>query len=285
VNILSTWKNLLDDPKLLWLVGLSLIVVSTQLYIPVPIPVDQPVREFWETIDALPPNSNVYVGADISAGLAGDTVDPGIVIIAALLKSDLDVIIYSPGSYSDPFTIQMLNGAMEVLGYPTPYYESPLYGERLVDLGFIPGGVTTVVSQANSIRDLTPLDRFGNSLDDMPASQGFDNAGDMDLIVGMGAGPLNAWPGVLTVPYDLPTLYLYHAGGLAMVSINYVSGQCEGYVAGVKQGAQLELLSGIAGNNMIGIVALVFVNGFALLGLVASNIYAAYQRLTRKEET
>jgi F0F1-type ATP synthase membrane subunit c/vacuolar-type H+-ATPase subunit K len=285
VNILSTFRNLLEDPKLLWLIGLSLIVVSTQIYLPIPILIDTPVKEFYETIQNLPPNSNVYLAADISAGLAGDTVEPGVVIIATLLEADLDIIIYSPGAYSDPFTIQMINGAMEVLGHTTPYQDSPLYGERLVDLGFVPGGVTTIVSHANSIRDLTPMDRFGNNLDDMSASQDFDSAFDMDLIIGFGAGPLNAWPGVLTVPYDLPTLYLYHAGGLAMVSINYVAGQCEGYVAGVKQGAQLELLSGIDGKNMIGIVALVFVNAFALIGLVLSNFYGIYQRVTGKEVT
>ena len=75
-----------------------------------------------------------------------------------------------------------------------------------------------------------------------------------------------------------------------MVSINYLSGQCEGYVAGVGQGAQLELITGITGNNLSYVSANLLVMGFAFIGLVGTNVVYLYRRFAgnnkqKKEET
>jgi hypothetical protein len=249
---------------------------SAVVYVPMPVPVDQAVQDFATEVEKLSPNDNVYINSGLSPGIAGDTLDVEIVIMRYLLSKDVDIIIYAGSPVSDAFKIDVLNAAMG-----DPYWESPWYGERVVDLGYVPGGIPTAVQHANSIRGLNPTDRFGTPLDDLPASQDFDSAEDMDLIYGSGAGPLNAWPAIFTVPYRIPTLYLYHAGGIAMLSINYASGQCQGYVAGVGQGAQLELLTGIPGNNMIYSTSLVLVNAFAIIGVIGSNLYWAYQRLSK----
>lgn len=272
---MSLWNQIKSNPKFLYLIGMSLMIVSALVQIELPILVDTPVKDFKAAIDALNPGDNIYIAQNIGPELAGDTLEAAIVIIKYLVESDLDILIYSPVPTDDPFTIEMMEG---VLG--ENYQEHPYYGERIVDLGYVPGAVLVVLQHANDIRLISPLDRFGVHIDNYAATQEFNGAADMDLIVGFGAGPLNAWPPLLTVPYNLKTLYLYHAGGKAMVSINYLSGQCEGYVAGVGQGAQLELITGIQGNNLSYVSANFLVMGFAFIGLVGTNILYLYQRFT-----
>lgn len=281
MSILSLWEKLKESKQSQnWLLYFTVVLLMVAALFPlstlaVPLQVDNAVQDFADAVDKLEPGDNVYIMSGLSSAIIGDTRDPEAVIIKLFLEKGVDIIVYTGSPESDSILIGILN---EVMG--TPYWESPLYGEQLVDLGFVTGGGVTVVQHANDIRALNPTDRFGTLLDDLPAAQDFNSANDMDLIYGSGAGPLNTWPALLTVPYDLPTLYLYHSGGVAMLSINYLSGQCEGYVAGIKQGAQLENITGIQGTNMRYMVAACLLNGLALGGLIVSNIFWLYRKMS-----
>ena len=277
---MSLWEKIKENKRSQnWLLYLTVVLLMVAALFPlstlsIPLEVDNAVQDFADAVDKFEPNDNLYIMSGLSSAIIGDTRDPEAVIIKLFLEKDFDIIVYTGSPESDSILMGILN---EIMG--TPYWESPMYGEQLVDLGFVTGGGITVVQHANNIRLLNPTDRFGTPLDDLPAAQGFNSADDMDLIYGSGAGPLNTWPALLTVPYDLPTLYLYHSGGVAMLSINYLSGQCEGYVAGIKQGAQLENITGVQGTNMRYMVAAVLLNGLALVGLITSNIYWLYRKM------
>jgi hypothetical protein len=277
---MSLWEKFKENKRSQnWLLYLTVVLLMVAALFPlsslsIPLEVDNAVQDFADAVDKFEPNDNLYIMSGLSSAIIGDTRDPEAVILKLFLEKDFDIIVYTGSPESDSILMGILN---EIMG--TPYWESPMYGEQLIDLGFVTGGGVTVVQHANDIRKLNPTDRFGTPLDDLPAAQDFNSAEDMDLIYGSGAGPLNTWPALLTVPYDIPTLYLYHSGGVAMLSINYLSGQCEGYVAGIKQGAQLENVTGIQGTNMRYMVAAVLLNGLALVGLIASNIYWLYRKM------
>jgi hypothetical protein len=275
---LSAWDKIKKDPRYVYLLTAAIIILSPYMAFQIPLNIDPPVADFVASIEALNPGDNIYISNSLGSTIIGETLDPQIVIIKYMLEKDLDIIFYSTSPDGDAIGIQTLEAIMGV-----PYQDHPWYGENIIDLGYVPGGATAILSHSNGIRDLNPVDRFGTSLDVLPAANNFNTANDMDLIFGSGAGPLNTFPAVLTVPYNLPTLYLYHSGGAAMMSINYVAGQAQGYIAGVGQGAQLELLTGVKGNNQTFQVAITLVSLLALSGLIVSNVYYLAVRGRRTE--
>ncbi len=276
---MSAWDKIKKDPRYIYLLTAAIVILSPFLYIPIPLTIDKPVADFVATIEALKPHDNVYFGSGLTSTIIGETLDPQIVILRYMLEKDLDIILWSTSPDADAITLQTFTA---VLG--ADYQNSPYYGKNIIDLGYIPGGGTTIISHANGIRSLNPTDRFGTPLDDLPAAQDFNTANDMDMIFGSGAGPLQQFPATLGIPYDLPTLFLYHSGGAAMMAIHYASEQAQGYIAGVGQGAQLELLTGVQGNNIIFQVAITLICGLALVGLIVANIYSLATRSKRMEE-
>lgn len=272
-------EKITGEPRLIYLICFIIIMISTYVTITVPLVVEPNVTDTALEIDKLQEGSKVYFVGELTSALVGDTIDAQIVIFKALLSKGCHILVWATNAEADVFNIQTLEAAMGA-----PYEESPLYGTQVVDLGFVPGLGVTVKQHTSDIRSLNPRDRFGNLLDDLPATQNFNKAEDMDLVYGSGSYPVHAFAALLSVPYDLPSILLYHSGGAAMVSTYYATGQYAGYVAGVLQGAQLELeLSRVANMPIAGdaikyAFVVVGVNGFTVIGIVAANIYGAIAR-------
>jgi hypothetical protein len=277
---MSTWDRIRDDPRYFYLVLILIIAFSTYVNVVIPITPDINVVDFNAALDRIDPGENVYIESGLHYAIIGDTLFPLQVIVGTLLDKGAHIILWSTGEQSDAITIQVLNAVMGA-----PYRESPLYGEHLIDLGYIPGGLVVTLEHMTNIRGINPRDRFGTSLDSLPAATDFNGYEDINLAITAGALGVNGWPGLM-VPYQefFDILFLYHSGGLAMCSTQYQVGNIQGYIAGVIQGAQLESLTGKAFGCMAYVANATYLAALTVFGMIFVMIYSAARppSLTRR---
>lgn len=274
MSILDTIRR---DSRFIYLVTIALVFFAAYTTVQLPLLIDPNISDFADVIADIEPGDNVYFTDCLSSAIVGDCQEPEIVILRGFVDQGADVIIWSMYEESHAIVTVVMN---EVLG--KPYWESPLYGEQVVYLGYIPGLGVTTVQHASSIRALNPTDFFGTPLDDLPACEDFDNAYDMDVVFGSGYFPVHGYAALLHVPYRMPLVTLYHSGGAAMQSTYYVTGEFAGYVAGVIQGAQLEIAAGIKGGCSKYAFVVTLVNAFTIIGMIGGLIYGVYFRIPEK---
>ncbi len=119
------------------------------------------------------------------------------------------------------------------------------YGDRLVNLGFVPGGETAVAAMARDFPATFPKDYYGNSTAGMPAMAGVKTAKDFTLVV---AAAVNITPGGLDWvkqvqgPYGTPLVFLSGAMLVPQFVPYLQSGQLKGMLKGISGSAQYETL-------------------------------------------
>lgn len=238
------------------------------------------------TIEALPSQSPVLVAFDYE-GSRLDELEPGVLMVLRQLASkDAHVVAIS----TTPFGPALAQRAWRSVS-KEPGWQSPTYGERFVNLGFLPGseaGLRTLLA-ASFTADALQSQRdviSGQPLATLPAMRNLESLSDIQLIVIVAAESRDVQLWVEQIGTYYPTLPLVAVvpAGLEPVLIPYVaSGQVRSLLAGIvpAAGYEQQRSSGYGATRRLnGMLAAAVV--FMVVVLVA-NIMALLRRSRRQE--
>jgi len=237
----------------------GIITISSVAPIAFPLPIMQWSRDFYNTIEegvvvdfADPPRNfeGVKEGTRVlilCSGevdkLWGDMSEAVTVVWKDLMARDAHILLYQSSANNkatlDKYLIPLMYG-------PNPQ-NHPDYGTKFVNLGFVPGGTGLLEQWRDSIREITPIDAYGNRLEDLPMMSNFDELKvDCDLMVGLDARGLDA---IYVVRYNTPILEMGGTDSASYLASSYTAGYFKGMLMGQRGGAEYELLSGIPGKS------------------------------------
>lgn len=249
----------LSDSRWIYLMIFGIITISSVAPIAFPLPIMQWSRDFYNTIEegvvvdfADPPRNfeGVKEGTRVlilCSGevdkLWGDMSEAVTVVWKDLMARDAHILLYQSSANNkatlDKYLIPLMYG-------PNPQ-NHPDYGTKFVNLGFVPGGTGLLEQWRDSIREITPIDAYGNRLEDLPMMSNFDELKvDCDLMVGLDARGLDA---IYVVRYNTPILEMGGTDSASYLASSYTAGYFKGMLMGQRGGAEYELLSGIPGKS------------------------------------
>ncbi len=262
---------------LLFVVTVPLLVGRPLL--PRAIEPSEPTQALYARIEQLPPDAPVVVAFDYDPSGSDEMNLVAQVLLGHLMDRQARLIIVSLLP-TGPATAQQL---MAELTADRPDYADG-YGQRYVNLGYIPGQAAAARLFGETVGRSFPRDFFGTPLTDLPLMDGLIGAQDLDLIVSLTANQehLRWWIEQVGTPLQVdmvggvsaqiePAALAYHATDPP---------QLLGLVSGVPGAAQYEALLGRAPTGSVAAQLDVQLAGHGLLVLVGliGGIVALVQR-------
>lgn len=260
--------------KLIHLLLFVLLSLPFLVAIPLPIPVNKPTRDAYETVQSVPEGSIALVNFDFSTQSAPELYPQAYALLRHAIKKHFKFVIIS--FYSPDAVLYARNALTEVdlTGYK--------YGTDYVHLGYFPGGESTIAAFGRDTLALVRADAEGRSVDNMPLMQKTRNAKDFAIWLIGNYDPLPfvkqinaAYGSTLVVGCDsisYPRLLPY-----------YQSGQFKGLLNGVRGGAEYEILLGYAGQATSIMNVQSFSHMFIIFAIAAGNVAYYVSRGAKKK--
>ncbi|MDP2872373.1 MAG: hypothetical protein Q8P31_07550 [Bacillota bacterium] len=234
MNVLRVLGNI--DRRIIYLLLIVAIIGPLMRPIGLPTMVEPMTRQAYAAVNALQTGDVLCLAMDFSVGYKDDLMAGVIAMVQHALDRGANVIM--PAVLQDgPMLADEVIRLFEGRGYKR--------GERLVNLGFRPGGETAVAAMARDMRGTYPQDHYGTPVDALPAMNGVSTAADFDLVI---AVAVNITPGgidwIKQVQGPFGTKTIFHSGTMLVPQFTpYLqSGQLVGMLKGISGSAQYESL-------------------------------------------
>lgn len=290
-------KYNLKDMRLIYLMIFSIMFIASIAPVVLPLPVLKWVQDFYNTLQnggtvsfATPARTfgGVKDGSRVlilfsseTSSLWGDMSESTMAVFRYLVQKHAHLLIYCSSS--------TLQNILEIYVFPLIYgsgniRDHPLYGTEVVFLGFVSGGDALFEAWRTSIRGFTPRDIYNNLLSSLTMMNNIDSTKtDIDLIVGFDARAVDS---TFVSRDNNLVLLLGGTDSASYLAYYYTAGFVKGAIYGQNQGAQFEILSGIAGKAMSYAENTLFLATAMTLIIVGSNIqYLRNRGGIKKQET
>jgi len=272
------WK----DTRLIYLMIFAVIYISSIAPVTLPIPVVQWSRDFYNTIDkgvtvsfASPPRvfggvkegTRVFIlNSGETSKLWGDMSESVSVVWRDLRRRGANILLWS----SSPDCEAVFNQYLLPLIYGPDVKSHPDYGKKLVNLGYVAGGNQLLEQWKDSVKAITPVDVYGNRLENLPMMANFDALkSDADLMIGLDARGLET---IFVVRYNTPVLEMGGTDTAAYLALSYTAGYFKGMLMGQRGGAEYEFLSGLPGKAMSYAQNTLTLSAILTVAMIAANI-------------
>lgn len=252
------------DRRAIFLVTLLAVLVPLLHPVGLPIHPTRKVVGLYETIDALPPGSVVYLATDWDPGGAPELYPMAQAALRHLFRRDMKVIAGTLWPTGGAMTSSVLREIAAEFGKE--------YGTDYLDLGFKDGREVAMVSIATDIAGVYPLDVRGAPTASYPIMQDVKGFDDVALLVSFSAG----YPGTKEWLQQVQRRW-----GITMVSCttgvgepelvpNFQAGQLAGLAGGLAGAAEYEKLVGVPGSATRGMDAQ-SLGHLAIIALIAAG--------------
>ncbi len=271
------WSKL-GDLDVRWIHIIFLVVITWPLLNPIGLPmvVSPEVRDYAEALDALPPGSVVWIGADYHAAAAAEVNAHVVSTFKRALEKDLNIMIMTLDAEAPAILEKLLPPIAESMG--------KTYGVDYVNLGYNPAAAVALRAMSRDIKSASGnVDHYGNSLDDLPLMKKVPKLTKehVDVIVSIDIGGhlgSKAYMEYVTEPLGIPLLVACSAGMTMQNMPYYRSRQMIGLLPGLAGSAQYEIWlqdPGMATAKMdaqsLGIVAFIIFLFLGNLGYLAGR--------------
>ncbi len=249
--------------------ALLAIVVSFPLIKPIGLPLSysDTTIQFFEQIEQLQPGNRVLISLDYAPSGAADVHPQTVAVSKHLIQKGVKIAYISFWAAGPMFAEQIMQ----------PYLDSGelIYGEDVVNLGYIPGGNSAIRSFGFDCIGSAPKDLNGKDTASMPIMQGIKDCRDFELVIDFVAGSPGTGDWIQQVQGPLGINLL--AGAVTVnvpTTMPYVqAGQIKGLLQGLRGAAEYELLSGNTGMAAAGMDAQslghLIIIGFIVVGNIA----------------
>ena len=198
--------------------------------------VDQRVQALYDTVEALPSGSTVFISADFDPASRPELEPFFRANLDHLFRKDIKVISATLWEFAPPLVVPILHEMAKAHG--------KTYGEDYVFLGYKPGKELAIKAIGENIPKTFPVDYQGTAVDELPVMRGFKQAKDFPLLINVSAGFPGTREYVLQIQgqYDLAIA----SSTTAVSGPDYIpffkAGQLVGLAAGMPGSAQYEKL-------------------------------------------
>ena len=274
-------SKLFKDTRLIYIMVFAVIYISSLAPITLPITIVQWSRDFYQTIDqgvtvdfADPPRvfegvtegTRVFIlNSGETAKLWGDMSEAVKSVWTDLMQRGANILLWS----SSPDNEATLRKYLLPVMYGADIENNPLYGTKFVNLGYVAGGNQLLEQWKDSVKAITTVDTYGNSLDSLPMMDTFDELKvDAELMIGLDARGLET---IYVVRYNTPVLEMGGTDTASYLALSYTAGYFKGMIMGQRGGAEYEALSGISGNAMSYLQNTLTISAIMIIIMVVAN--------------
>ena len=218
---------------------LILMIIPAVNPLGVPIPVSEYTREVYDFIENLPDGSVIVVATNVGVALWPEEETFAKAVLWQLGKSTNKYVIVNFGADSPV----LMAGALDDLNYLNTFPDK-IYGDDYALMGFLAGGETAMAAFATNPGGAYKNDYYGTPVEQLPIVKELQSASDIDLIIHITGSdadsPVRQWVETFHIPYAAaPTI-----GWVPTYMPYYNAGQLVGLIAGIRGGAEYELLIG-----------------------------------------
>jgi hypothetical protein len=266
------WEGIRKDKFVISWLLLIIMFISYLFPLGIPISIRDPTRNVFNFIESLPEDGKpLLLSLDYTAG--GQTeIKPGMIaVVKHLMDNNQKFVIVGIGTDESTALMQSLINELDL----ESRYD---YGVDYVGIGFIPGGEITVASLAEDFQNVIETDAYGNKVSDLQLTADIEGVEDFAAMIPFdSAGVMMFWVRNWTT-YDIPFFAAFTAGSEPTYAAFYNAGDIEGYLAGLRGGAEYELLTGYLslGVKSMDLQSLTHLYAFAVL--VVGNIVIYIRR-------
>ena len=244
-----------------------------------PIGVSPPVQTLYDAVEAIPPGSIVMLGADYSPDTMPELQPMVDTFIRHAFECDLRVVVACLWPASPPLVERAMGPLAEEYGKE--------YGTDYVNLGYMAGGIVTLLGMGASIPNTYPSDYGGTPVGEIPLMQEVQNFDDIAFVMEVSAGT----PGTREWVQQVQGRYrvALGSGTTAVGAPNFYpyvqSGQLTGLLGGLKGAAEYETLIGHPGDATKGMDAQSIVHALVVVFILLGNVvYLLSLRSKRRAE-
>jgi hypothetical protein len=247
---------------------LIFIAVGWPLIQPMRLPIDvsPPVQGIYDAIEAVPPGSIVMLGGDYSPDSMPELQPMVETFVRHAFSRDLRVLIACLWPASPPLVERVTTPLAEEFGKE--------YGVDYVNLGYMAGGIVTLLGMGASIPNTFPTDYVGTPVGEIPMMEGVENFDQIALVMEVSAGT----PGTREWVQQVQSRFgVTLASGVTAVSAPnfypYIqSGQLVGLLGGLKGAAEYETLVGAPADATKGMDAQSIVHALIVFFIILGNV-------------
>ena len=231
-----------------------------------PIGVSPPVRGAWEAVEAVPPGSIVMLAGDYSPDTMPELQPMTRAFIRHAFSRDLRIVVACLWPASPPLVERELTPLAEEYGRE--------YGVDYVNLGYMAGGIVTLLGMGASIPNTFPTDYGGTPVRQIPLMQEVENFEDIAMVMEVSAGT----PGTREWVQQVQSRYrvTLASGTTAVGAPNFYpyvqSGQLAGLLGGLKGAAEYETLIGAPDDTTKGMDAQSIVHALIVIFILLGNV-------------
>jgi len=246
------------DKRWIYIMIFGVVFISSLAPITFPVPIVQWSKDFYKVIDegvtvsfADPPRvftgfkegTRVFIlNSGETSKLWGDMSESVTSVWKDLMSRGANILLWSSG----PDNSATLDKYLLPILYGNDIENNPLYGVKFVNLGYVAGGNQLLEQWKDSVMAITPVDMYGNRLEDLPMMRNFDELKvDCDLMIGLDARGLET---IYVVRYNTPVIEMGGTDSASYLALSYTGGYFKGMIMGQRGGAEYEILSGIQGH-------------------------------------
>ena len=231
-----------------------------------PIGVSPPVQTLYDAVEAIPPGSIVMLGADYSPDTMPELQPMVETFLRHAFERDLRVVVACLWPASPPLVERAMTPLAEEYGKE--------YGVDYVNLGYMAGGIVTLLGMGASIPITFPSDYGGTPVTEIPLMQEVENFDDIAFVMEVSAGT----PGTREWVQQVQGRYrvALGSGTTAVGAPNFYpyvqSGQLTGLLGGLKGAAEYETLIGHPGDATKGMDAQSIVHALVVVFILFGNV-------------
>jgi hypothetical protein len=270
------------DTRAIYVMFFAIVMISSIAPIALPLPIAAWSRDFYNTINTgvtvsfpgIPPRvfagvkkgTNVFIVNSGEIGkLWGDMSESVTLVWRDLINRGANILLWSASTDAQA----TIDKYIVPLFYPAGQSD-PLYGSKFVDLGYVAGGNGLLEQWKDSVKAITPADRYGTPLTSLPMMTNFDVLGSQaDLIIGLDARALET---IFVVRYNTPVIEISGSGASSYLGLSYSGGYFKGMLYGQLGGAQYQLLSGLPGHALSYAQNMLTLSAVMIVLMIAFNV-------------
>lgn len=260
------WEGVRRDKFVISWLLLIIMFISYLVPLGIPISIRDPTRKVYDFVENLPEDSKpVLLSLDYTAG-GQPEIKPGMVaLVKHLIDNNQKFVMLGVGTDECTALMQALLSEIDI----ESVYEN---GVDYVAIGYIPGGEITVSALAQDFMSVVETDAYGNSVSSLELTQDITGYQDFSACIPFdSAGVMAFWVRNWT-PYDIPFFAAFTAGSEPTYAAFYNSGDIEGYLAGLRGGAEYELMTGYLALGVKSMDLQSLTHMYALAVLVIGNV-------------
>lgn len=244
------------------------------------------VKDMFDLIDSLPAGS--YIWWDVTGWPYSyyTALYSSVPVIKHIIAKNLKMVGW--GGFAPQVT---MHDKIMSKGYGVISMKDwPGYGTYVVDLGIPPGlgvggrlGIVPMMQLADKWTNLITIDMFGTPLDQLELTKpgNFDAGKKCKVIFQNNVATYKSF-----MPADVKYVSVYSSStGVVYDTVNnWYAGLLTGFLAGIKQGGQYELLTGIPGDSSKLLLSETLAGAFVLGGMIIGNVLFLINRFAGRKE-